>query len=225
MSTWRAKPLWLEESLSSIENQLPRDAWTYSLRIGVDGCEETSSLLRRMGRGHWFSEANVGPYVMRNSLIELRPAAAYATFDDDDVMHRDYLLELLEWVGSDRIAGAARVQIDDNGRLLRRRARYQHGVSVYSAGAWSKLGGFRAWPMAADHDLILRAARLRIPVKAVKMPLYRRRKHRASLTNRDDVGLESPVRREYRDRAVDLAKRGVGLQISPRTTPLTWREP
>ena len=224
MAAWNASR-YILEALESIEQQKPRTGWAYGLRLGVDGCEATSRFLIRAGVTHWWSPENVGPYVMRNSLIELAPCAAYAIFDADDKMRDEYLAELLAWVGSDGIAGAGRTQVKADGTLLKRRTSYKSGVCIISHDAWKKLGGYRPWPMAADYDLITRANKLKIPVRAVKKALYIRRVHSDSLTQRKETGFKSQQRVEFASRARSLAKHAHNLKVFPVTTPLELRAP
>jgi hypothetical protein len=224
MAAWKATR-WILEALESIDKQEPRPTWTYSLRIGVDACPETSRLLLRAGRPHWYAQENVGPYVMRNSLIQLAPAAAYAVFDADDLMRKEYLQTLLAGVGVNGIAGGGRTQIDENRRIIRRRAGYKGGVSIISHGAWEKLGGYRAWPVAADHDLILRARALKVPVRPTNQALYLRRVHKASLTNDPRTGFKSELRRQFAGRAKHLTKLGKDLHVHPVCTELELRIP
>ena len=224
VSAWKATR-YIIEALDSIRNQEPRKGWEYSLRIGVDGCEDTARLLDRAGTPYWWSPVNVGPYVMRNSLIGLQEATAYAIFDADDVMRPTYLLELLEWVGPGGIAGAGRTQIDETGKILRRRTRYKSGVCIISHAAWGRVGGYRPWPMAADYDLIVRAERLQVPVRAVAKALYIRRVHPSSLTQARDTGFKSQQRQDLARRTKSLAKHPHNLRVFPVTTELELRVP
>lgn len=225
MCAFEAKREWILKAIESVQRQLERPGWTYELRLGVDGCEHTSELLLEAGIGHWMSEENVGPYILRNSLIGLEEAEAYAPFDCDDVMKRPYLRELLGWIGSGAIAGAGRTSINADGRVRRRRSRFEGGVCVMSRGAWEKVGGYRPWPMAADHDLIIRAKKLRVPVKNVREPLYFRRRHPNSLTMKLETKIGSPARNQLWERAKELCAKGIELKIHPRTVELERREP
>jgi hypothetical protein len=216
---------WILEALDSIDGQEARAGWEYSLRVGVDGCPETSRLLLRAGRPHWYAAESVGPYVMRNSLVLLEPASAYAIFDADDMMRPPYLKTVLHWMGKNGIAGGGRSQINEHGRILRRRTSFRSGVAVISHPAWEKLGGYRAWPIAADHDLILRARALRIVVQPVNKALYVRRVHPASLTQDPATGFKTQLRREFASRARSLVKHRRGLYVRPVTVPLEYREP
>jgi hypothetical protein len=223
MAAYRAKR-WILTTLESIREQETRDGWTYSLRIGVDGCEETSSLLLAEGEPHWFSPTNVGPYVMRNSLIELEPAEAYAVFDADDVMLPGYLASLLSWM-RDGIAGASRHNIDPGGVVTSdQRIPYHSGVAVFSDEVWQRLGGYREWPIAADHDFVLRAKALDIGVTRIKQVLYHRRIHPGSLTQDPTSGYRTEIRARFKADAERLTKRG-DLYVEPVTTPLEYRTP
>jgi glycosyltransferase involved in cell wall biosynthesis len=215
---------WIGEALESIDAQEPAPGWRYELRLGVDGCEETSALLRAAGRPHWYSPENVGPYVMRNSLITARPAGAYAIFDADDRMGPGYLRTLLGTV-RDGIVGAARRQIDADGNVIKDFSAFAGGVAVISGPAWERLGGYRDWRIAADHDLIVRAQRLRIAVQAVGEVLYSRRVHPDSLTRHPETGFGTLPRRQHKARAERLAQSSKNLYVMPATTPLELREP
>lgn len=226
MAAYRATR-WITEALASIDAQIEKAGWAYQLRIGVDGCEETSSHLLGAGRAHWYSSANVGPYVIRNSLVELEHAAAYAVFDADDVMCPDYLTTLLEAMDGHGIAGGARLQVDirREHRVRKHPAAFQGGVAVISHDAWTRLGGYRDWRIAADHDLIVRAERANVRVRKVETVLYERRVHSESLTRDPKTGFGSPLRKRYKQMAYQLLKGGGELHVTPKTVALEYREP
>lgn len=212
---------WISEALESIREQQPRDGWTYTLRIGVDGCEETSALLSSDGQPHWYSPKNVGPYVVRNSLIALEPATAYAIFDADDVMMPDYLTTLLHFM-SDGIAGPARQHIDECGTVISSKVAYHGGVALFPHEVWGRLGGYRDWRLAADYDLILRATASGISVTRPSRPLYLRRLHPSSLTRDAETGMGTLVRWGHKDRADRLTKQGARY-VEPVTTAMEYR--
>lgn len=225
MAAYRATS-WILQALDSIDAQRSHGGWQYEVRIGVDGCEQTSRLLLDAGRAHWFSHENVGPYVIRNSLIRISPASAYAIFDADDVMRPEYLRTLLGCVGESGIAGAARWQVDAFGTPLNDRpSPFRGGVAVVSHSAWSRLGGYRAWRIAADNDLIVRARAMKIPVRTVTSALYDRRVHEDSLTRRPETGFGSQPRKELKRAAQQLIKGGCDLCVAPVTVPLEYRQP
>lgn len=223
IAAWRAER-WIAECLRSIRRQRVSGAWAIETRIGVDGCPVTSQKLLELGVGHWYSERNVGPYIIRNSLIGMKRADAYATFDADDVMLPGYLERLLRLVRKDGIAGSARATIGEDGRLIMRRNNYGHGVAIYSHNAWVRLGGFRPWRITADSDLIARALKLGIPLRTTGRPLYRRRRHPGSLTQCPETKMGSDLREQLKALSRELRDAG-DLVVEPETVQLTWRGP
>lgn len=215
---------WILEAVKSIEGQFPFDGWSWALRIGVDACEPTSRTLEEHGVPHWFSRAQVGPYVMRNSLIALAPAEAWAMFDADDMMQGRYLSTVVQLAGADGIGGAARVHVDESGARISTGIEHNVGVSCYSAAAMEALGGFKAWPVAADRDMHHRAACLKIPTRRTKEVRYFRRVHPGSLTQSRTQGWGTSLRRSFVNRIALEAGRGI-LRVEPRTSPLEWRGP
>lgn len=222
VAAWRAAP-WIGECLRSIDAQRRRPRWRYEVRVGVDGCEQTAQALDLLGRSYWWSPENVGAYVLRNSLIGLGRADAYAVFDADDVMRRDYLYELLRILGNaGGIAGSARQTVNLAGQITSRMAPYGHGVSVIGDRAWRRLGGYRSWRIAADSDLVARAKALGIRVRASRRPLYTRRKHPDSLTQAPETAMGSDARNAVKELSRELIDAG-DLVVIPETVGLEPR--
>lgn len=211
---------WIGDALDSIEAQEPCDGWRYEVRIGVDGCEDTSRALHARRTPHWFSPTNVGPYLIRNSLMR-KAADAFAVFDADDVMGESYLRTLLPLVG-EGIAGSARVGIDVKGKPGEKVYPYVMGVSVFSAAALKKLGGYRPWRICADFDAILRAGKLKIPLAKHEEPLFFRRDHPGQLTKHPDTGIGSAERKALKAEARTRTK-ARELYVAPTYVDLQWR--
>ena len=203
----------IKECVEGIRAQVLPAGWTLDLRFGVDACPATSAALTEQGIPHWTSDAQVGAYVMRNSLVALRPAHAYAIFDCDDVMKPRYL----EWACHaypDKITGASR---EENGT----RRPWVHGVATFGHKAWEKLGGYRAWVCLADSDMIRRAQMLGITRHRSEPALYFRRMHASSLIHSKDTGIGSPLRREMQ-KAIERGILKRDLVVVPVTTPLDY---
>jgi glycosyltransferase involved in cell wall biosynthesis len=212
---------WIADSIRSIRSQRLPGGWHLDLRIGVDGCERTSRFLRLLNEGHWFSPCNVGAYVMRNSLINLAEADAYAPFDADDMMLEGYLNTLIRFAVPDSIAGAGRItssQDQFNGEF----DGYSNGVCVISKNAWNRLGGYASWRIAADHELIKRALALGIKVKSSAQTLFLRRVHGNNLTTLPDTGKGS-IARKAKKLEAELNILTKDLFVMPDTTELSWR--
>lgn len=221
ISAFNAKR-YIGECLESVRRQRRPLGWDIKVMVGVDGCEETSEHLSKMGYRHYFSPVNVGPYVIRNSLMMLKRADAYAIFDADDVMTDSYLTVSIERLGKG-IVGCARHIMDADGRKRSGRNKYRCGICTISQSALDKLGGYLGHRVAADHDLIERAKLLNIPVIKVSSPMYYRRIHSTSLTQAYDTGMKSSARHDCVVAAKALRLQGQ-LQVVPETTKLEIRE-
>lgn len=198
VAAYRTSEAWLTECVDAIRAQEPLDGWEYELRIGVDGCDDTAAALDRMGQAYQYSEENVGPYLIRNALIQGSPAEAYAIFDADDVMDPSYLRSLIPKAMPGAIAGAARREMDAGGKVVRSRQSYINGICLLSHVAWQKVGGYRPWRIAADHDLVQRAQAMRITIHRHTEPSYSRRAHAGSLTHHPETGFRSRARKNMK---------------------------
>lgn len=212
----RAAERFIGECLESIDAQELLPGWKCDVRVGVDDCARTSLAVERP---HHCSRLNVGPYVMRNSLMALSPADAYAPFDADDIMLPGYLATLVGIAGQDGIAGGARSDIKEDGERTGKVHKFVHGVCVFSAAAMGVLGGYRAWPVVADFDIIARAGAAGVPVRKTREVLYMRRRHAGSLTNSPDVGMHATLRSDLTTASRKLTQAGE-RHVHPVTTPL-----
>lgn len=216
---------WIEQAVESVRAQEPLADWRFELRIGVDACNETAAVLRRMEQPYWRPRENVGAYVLRNSLIALGPADCYAIFDADDVMCPAYLRTLIPHAWPDRIAGPARQTINADGELIERHRvrRWEGGVFVIGTAALERLGGYRAWPVAADSDLMWRAKDMGIRVRSVHSAdggaLLLRRRHHHQVTRSRTVGIGTPFRRSLSTEGRRLREAGE-LFVHPETRKL-----
>lgn len=224
VAAYQAQP-WIAECLHSVMNQAGLDGWTFSVRVGVDGCKETSHFLSNTLKfPHAFSPERVGPYLIRNSLIALERADAYAIFDADDVMEPAYLRTLAPLAMPNGVAGGMRRGMTVDGKPIASSARpFRVGVCVYSHEAITKLGGFHPWDFGADHDAIKRALALGIPITSdISGVLYRRRHHPGSLTADPEIGLGTERRHQLRFASAEMI--GQGHTVADfTTTPLEHR--
>lgn len=208
----------IEECYLSIAGQELFPGWEYEIRVGVDGCPKTAAKLASLAIPYYWSPINVGAYVIRNSLIGLAPADAFAIFDADDVMMPHYLRTLLPLLDLPSIAGAGRYTINLSGQILGQTP-YTRGVFVISGEAFRLLGGFRDDRTSCDADLINRAELLSIPLFKIDLPLYYRRKHKDSLTQNKVTGFNSVYRNAIRTKHRQLMENGE-LYVIPTTTKL-----
>lgn len=212
---------WVLQAVESIRTQAAAEGWQHELRIGVDACPETSTRLLRNGVAHHFSERRLGPWLMRNSLMALGPADAWATFDSDDEMKPGYLARLLPLAYPKGIAGGSRIHVDQNERRLSVALPHESGVSVVSACAMAQLGGWRTLPLRGDRDLQHRADLLGIETVRTNQAQFYRRVHPGAITMDPTLDV---TRRTVLEECERLARLGK-LRVQPEAVELEARTP
>ncbi len=207
---------WLPHLVWSFRGQIPHPGWEYELRIGVDGCSSTRAALEDLGHPFWWSEKNVGAYLIRNSLTDLESADAYSTFDADDYMLPHFLTSLLDIVESGRIAGPARVEFRSNGPRI---IPFQGGILTFSHNVWTQLGGYRPDRVASDTDFLHRARKLGITASSTSEPVFVRRVHDRNTTSHRLIGLRTQYRKRIKEKHKTLRNNDL-LQIELETVDL-----
>jgi len=193
MAAWRAAPF-IGEAIESWGAVDVPDGCSVDLRVGVDGCKQTAAALDALGVRYAWSRKNVGPYVIRNSLVAHGPADAYAIFDADDRVLPRYLLDLLPLLGKG-IAAGGRHTIDEAGERTEGRIMgHVNGVCLISHAAWERVGPFLPWRVAADAEWHRRAKRLGVRKRTTATAVYERRRWPGALTQRPATGFRSPAR-------------------------------
>jgi hypothetical protein len=221
VAAWQTRADWLDACLTSIVRSaaLVPDV-AIRLRIGVDACPSTAAQLDALSRAYFYAPTHVGVYVLRNSLLHLDAADAYAIFDADDVMLPAFLPTVTQLLATNALVGPSRTECDAALTPTRYRP-YRHGVCAFRHAVLTRLGGYQAVPVAADTDFIARARQARIHPYVTSDALYLRRRHPASLTKAPETGFGSPLRartcRELRQRASGK------VWCAPVTTPLEPR--
>jgi glycosyltransferase involved in cell wall biosynthesis len=222
LAAWRA-PRWILDAVASLAVQTrPAD-----LVIGVDGCVETAEVLRAARVPFFWSATNVGPYLVRNTLIARYPEAShYVIFDADDVADPKYVEVLTDAAGPDGLAGCGQRYWDDARGPIpadHRRAlpatRFIRARPTVSAGAWRRLGGFQPWRINGDSDLWRRATAMGLPTSVLPTAHVTARRHPASQMAAPATALRSPQRRALYAQTRAAIARGE-LVVTPQTVPM-----
>lgn len=163
---------------------------------------------------------------------------AVAIQDADDVALPHRLAESLQALaeGADLVSGCMRQFVDPAFRddaELQRNCRVRpliksgivwkehapqgcliHGVATYRRGTFEQINGYTPWFCGADTELGPRLQLHGYAVKFVSEVWGLRRIHRTSMTNRDDIGLNSRNREQVR---AELSTRVANWLIQPAT--------
>lgn len=205
---------YIEQAVESVRMQ--RSIHDVELRIGVDGCRETSAKLKRMGVAHYYSPRNVGPYVMRNSLMAIGHADYYVQFCADDVMQQGLIRECVQ-DAQEGISRPLGIECDDSLTPVGSDPR-AIGVICFSDYVRATLGGYKAYRIHSDYDFIERARSAGFHVETGDAPMYFRRNHSGSITA-SRRGLRSGYHKRVKKQCAQ--DRGKGqVHIEPVTTKI-----
>ena len=205
------------ECYNSVKNQIPLEGWEYEIRIGVDGCQKTADVLRRAGIPFYWSDKNVGAYIMRNSLIYLKPADVYSYFDADDEMFDDYLKTVLS-LNADAVM-TAKINCNENLKPIQGARIEKGGAITFTHGVLERVGGFYGVRCAVDIDFMYRCIDAGFEIFEIKEPLYYRRRHSGSLTKKSDTGIGSHYRKKVWRDMCEKREQGI-IKIKPTVIEL-----
>lgn len=214
IAAYRAEK-YINQCVASVLAQKLPPGWSLDVRVGVDGCPDTE---RAMKYPYFRSDRNVGAYIMRNSLIYAGKADAYTFFDADDVMIQGFFARILPFLGDFGAVLPGKYMC--NADLSGPRYRLQDGGSLtFTHSALEKIGGFRSFRCACDSDFMRRLELSGVKIYKIKEPLYYRRIHSGSLTQKSDTGYRSDYRRRVWREMTEDRERGK-LIIKPETVPI-----
>jgi GT2 family glycosyltransferase len=213
----------IPDLINSLFEQKPYEGWKYDIRIGVDGCEKTSQRLKALLVPHLWSAKNYGHAIMRNSLIYYKPAHAYAYFDADDMMLRDYLrLSIRELEIKKHFVMAKKINCDKNLNPKGKAVIENGGAMTFDHNVLQAVGGFQPYRCAIDTDFMRRAEMAGFRIHVIDKPLYLRRSHPKALTKRKETGMGSAYRKTVWNEMTAQRKKGV-IKIKPVVVPLEER--
>lgn len=186
------------ECYNSVKNQIPLEGYSVDVRIGVDGCQKTADVLRKNNIPFYWSDKNVGAYIMRNSLIYLEPADVYSYFDADDAMLPNHCQKNLSMMESCHAVMTGKIQTDSALVALHKNPRIERGGAItFDAFALAAVGGFCRWRVAGDTDFMERLEMAGIRIYKCNVATYLRRRHPGAVTRSKVYG----IRTEYRNHA------------------------
>jgi len=197
---------------NSVKNQIPLEGIEYEIRLGVDGCQKTADVLRKNKIPFYWSEKNVGAYIMRNSLMAVSPADCYAIFDADDVMFPEYLCKSLQ--GNHDAVMTAKINCNEKLKPIQGARIGKGGAITFTHGVLERVGGFYGVRCAADTDFMYRCIDAGFEIFEIKEPLYYRRRHSGSLTKKSDTGIGSHYRKKVWSMMTEKRNEGI-IKIKP----------
>jgi len=195
---------YLNDYYQSIKNQLclKQHKYDYEILYAVDNCQETLTKAKQIKdkKFHLYlnNEKRVGPYVLRNSLIEKATGEYILFFDADDIMLENMLDKIMLFEDKIETVRFCFFNFTDNKENVRKSIEYAHGVFLCKKEIFNTYGGFLPWLCGADSEFIDRTHGNNIGCIQFDDALFMRRIHCESLTRNEETSLTSDLRNEYR---------------------------
>lgn len=161
--------------------------------IGVDGCEETYNHIKHIDNVFYFPK-NVGPYVIKNTLVDIAKNENIIFFDSDDVMVTEAIENILDALyRSDYV----KLNYTNFQGRVKPGPMMNDAVIAIKKDVFNSLNGFYPWKCGADTEFGYRLAYNKLKEGKVSELCYYRRLHGENLTMKKETGHGSPIRSEY----------------------------
>lgn len=170
------------------------------LLIGIDACEETLNHIKTKEypdfiKFYYFNE-NVGPYLIKNSLVNKTSSDNILFFDSDDILLKPTLTTIVKNIQKYECV-KLKLQNYTNNTITKNNVNYGEGVFAINKQLFLSMNGFEPWRVAADSDFMGRLYSRRLRIYHIPEVSFYYRQHSTSLTKRSDTGMSSQLRAGY----------------------------
>lgn len=163
--------------------------------VGVDSCQETLDHLKNRDIKLFYFTENVGPFVIKNTLIDQASNEHILFFDSDDVLVEGVIERINE-----RLAEIDYLKLNyinfynkptTKGHMM------NDAVIAIKRSSFNSINGFQPWRCGADTEFSYRSQYNNLKYKVLDGLAYHRRLHGENLTMRKETGHKSPIRETY----------------------------
>lgn len=173
--------------------------------VGIDNCEDTLEFIKGKTFDSrirfFFFQKNVGPYIVKNTLVNKSNSETILFFDSDDIMCENMVEEVLKLQTSNDFVRPKYVNFNgpvpsninsvNNGKL------FGEGVFSIKKSIFMSMNGFEGWRTSADTDFMSRLYKNGRKSTNTMAVLFYRRIHEDSLTQSKQTGYGSRIRSDY----------------------------
>lgn len=178
---------YIDECLASIQGA--------EILVGIDSCQETLDHLKDCNIKLFYFTENVGPFVIKNTLVDQASNEHILFFDSDDVLIEGVIERIDE-----RLAEIDYVKLNyinfynkptTKGHMM------SDAVIAIKRSVFNSLNGFQPWRCAADTELSNRLQHNNLKHSVLDGLAYHRRLHGENLTMKKETGHKSLIREKY----------------------------
>jgi hypothetical protein len=214
---------YIKECLDSILNQT--SSAKLEILVGIDNCNSTSIQLNKIKDTYpnlrvFLSDTSVGPYIMRNTLLDFAKYDNILFFDADDIMKPGMVSNILRYYTKNSPIRFKYLNFQHGKPYTSGKSHpsVAHGVFFSSREILDIIGGFQPWMCGADTEFMKRCAQNGIRDVELQDYVFYRRIHGNSLTINTATNHRSKVRdnakrfiRTNRDWSIPIVKKTTEL--------------
>jgi glycosyltransferase involved in cell wall biosynthesis len=193
---------YIDECINSIIKSCK--GYNYEILIGIDNCSKTYNHIINNYDLHdnnlrfYFFDKNVGPYVVKNSLVYRTNSNNILFFDSDDIIMENTVKLLIDNFNSFDMIRFKFYNFHNNLSKLESSERHADGVFAINKKVFLTLNGYEPWSCGADSEMVWRVISNKKKIKLINNYLFFRRRHETSLTINFATNEHSRIRARYR---------------------------
>lgn len=192
----------------------------FEILIGIDNCYDTlkfvssNSIFKSKNIIVYFFSKNIGPYIIRNTLVEKTKYENILFFDSDDVIMKNSIFKISKALEKHEIVKFKFYNFQDgtdyiNNPNQKISSMCAHGAFAIKKRCFYKLSGFLGWKCGADTEFLERYEALKYICYNFEESLFYRRYHGNNITKTKETGINSEFREKYRQYIYDNRKTGI----------------
>ena len=179
---------YIDESINSLQGA--------EILVGVDSCQETLDHLKgKFNIRLFYFPKNVGPYVIKNTLIDKASCDNILFFDADDVLAEGALHKIEEHLENTDYVKLNYINFYK--KIVKQGRKMSDAVIAIKRDVFNQLNGFYPWVCGADTEFHQRLEYNKLKHKIFSDVAYYRRLHGDNLTMRESTKHGSPIRNKY----------------------------
>jgi len=194
-------PKYLDECITSILNQ--KNDYDIEVILGIDNCEKTLNHIKNnklySNIDVYYFYENVGPYIIKNNLIDLAKNEHILFFDSDDIMIEGMLSNFKKTIEECDYVMFNLLNFIDNDITKTTNDEIAKGVIGIKKSIFNKFVGYESWMCNADEEFLERMDCNGVSKKIIATTSFYRRRHDLNLTIKSSTNLKSNLRKKYRE--------------------------
>jgi glycosyltransferase involved in cell wall biosynthesis len=210
-------PEYLYECVESIKSQIIN--YEIEIIIGIDNCPETLNHVKENKEFYdgikicYFNES-LGPYIIKNNLVDVAKYEYILFFDSDDIMNPGMLDNFYQNIIEHNYVWLKFKNFKKvNGIIEFTTFEWAYGVFGITKSLFNKFVGFESWICNADVEFYQRLIFNNYEPFKIEGISFNRRLHEINLTVDEKTKMSSSLRKEYR------------LLINRRSLNQDWKNP